>query len=198
MTRCLQTFIYLLTFLTFNAILFYQDAAAQDLSGLSIAIDPGHGKGNTNQGPTGLREADINLGVALFLKDFLKSANIDTVLLTRVDDSTNPTLSQREFLANSFGVDWFHSVHHNACGGIGTLCTARSTIVLLEEERSFANPCPNGKARGTGQPAWPGQSDVMSDFIGQHIFDALRTTSTTTWLDWTFYGGCNGGLVLGF
>lgn len=172
-----------------------ENLRAQDLSGLSICLDPGHGAGNTNQGPTGLREADINLGVALFLKDFLKSAGIDTVLLTRVDDSTNPSLSQREALANSFGVDWFHSVHHNACGV--TPCTARSTIVLMEEERSFANPCPDGKARGTGQPEWPGQSDVMSDFMGNWIFKALRTTSTTSWLDWTFYGGCNGGFSLG-
>ncbi|NIR49500.1 N-acetylmuramoyl-L-alanine amidase, partial [candidate division KSB1 bacterium] len=80
-------------------------ASAQDLSGLSVCIDPGHGRGNTNQGPTGLREADINLSVSFFLKDFLKRANIDTVLLTRVDDSTNPTLSQREAIANTFGVD---------------------------------------------------------------------------------------------
>jgi len=167
------------------------------LSGLSFCIDPGHGAGNSNQGPTGLREADINLSVSLFLKEFLKSANIDTVLLTRVSDATNPTLSQREAVANNFGVDWFHSVHHNACGGAGATCTARSTIVLIEEVRSFANPCPSGRARGTGQPEWPGLSDTMSDFMGTQISRGLRTTSAKTWLDWTFYGGCNGGFSLG-
>jgi len=75
-------------------------AQAQDLSGLSIAIDPGHGRGTPNQGPTGLREADINVAIGLFLRDFLRQANIDTVLMTRVDDSINPSLSQREALAN--------------------------------------------------------------------------------------------------
>lgn len=165
---------------------------AQALSGLSLCIDPGHGSGNRNQGPTGLREADINMTISLFLKQFLKSANIDTVLLTRVDDSTNPSLSQREAIANNFGTDWFHSVHHNAFNG-----RSRFTLVLLEEERTSTNPCPDGRRRGTGQPEWPGQSDVMSQFMANAIFKALRTSSTRVSLDWTFYGGCNGGFSLG-
>jgi len=160
----------MLTFLTFSAILFYQNTAAQDLSGLSIAIDPGHGKGNAIQGPTGLREADINLGVALFLKDFLKSANIDTVLLTRVDDSTNPTLSQRETFANSFGVDWFHSVHHNAFNG-----TARFTLLLYEE-------------LATNHPQWPGKADVMSNIMAERIWQALRTSDFKVFGDFSFFG----------
>jgi hypothetical protein len=172
-------------------------ASAQDLSGLSICIDPGHGQGTANQGPTGLREAEINLSVSLFLKEFLQSADIDTVLLTRVDNSTNPTLSQREDLANSFAVDWFHSIHHNACGAIGAVCTARYTLLLIEEVRALANPCPDGRTRGTGQPEWPGLSDEMSDLMANWIFEALRTSFFTTRLDWTFFGGCNGGFSLG-
>ncbi len=144
--------------------------SAQDLSGLSVCIDPGHGNGNNNQGPTGLREADINLKVALFLKAFLKSVNIDTVLLTRLDDSTNPRLSQRESFANSFGVDWFHSVHHNAFNG-----TRRYTLLLYEE-------------LGNGQPQWPGESDVMSSIIAQSIWQALRTSHFRVFGDFSFYG----------
>ncbi len=173
-------------------IIFSWNLLAQDLSGLSICVDPGHGKGNTNAGPTGLREADINLSVSLFLKEFLKSAHIDTVLLTRVDDSTNPTLSQREAMANNFGVDWFHSVHHNAFNG-----SSRFTLVLLEEKRSFSNPCPDGSARGTGQPDWPGQADIMSNKMADWVFQALRTEFPIVRLDWTFFGGCNGGFSLG-
>ncbi|MFQ5651356.1 MAG: Ig-like domain-containing protein [bacterium] len=165
---------------------------AQDLSGLSICVDAGHGRGNTNHGPTGLREAEVNVRVALLLKDFLKRANIDTVLLTRVDDSTNPSLSQREALANTFGVDWFHSVHHNALDG-----TRRSTLLLYEEERTAANLCPNGSPRGTGQPDWPGLADAASKIIAQRILAALRTSAFTDRLDWTFFGGCNGGFSLG-
>ncbi len=171
---------------------FSAESICQDLSGLSFCIDPGHGRGNTNAGPTGLREADINMQVALFLKDFLKTAQIDTVLLTRINDSTNPSLSQRETVANSFGVDWFHSVHHNAFNG-----GSRFTLLLYEEARSFSNPCPDGRARGTGNPEWPGFSDEMSILMTNSIFNALRTSDALHRLDWTFFGGCNSGFSLG-
>ncbi len=167
-------------------------AQAQDLSGLSIAIDPGHGRGTPNQGPTGLREADINVAIGLFLRDFLRQANIDTVLMTRVDDSINPSLSQREALANRFGVDWFHSIHHNEFDG-----TRRFTLLLYEEARTTASRCADGSPAGTGAPEWQGFSDVMSAGISQDIFTALRTSSHTERLDWSFYGGCNGGFSLG-
>ncbi len=169
-----------------------QSLSAQDLSGLSFCIDPGHGLGNTNQGPTGLREADINLTVSFFLRDFLNAANMDTVILTRIDDSTNPSLSQREALANSFGVDWFHSVHHNALNGM-----RRFTLLLYEEERTFADPCPGGSPRGTGMAEWRGLADIMSQNMALRIFQALRTSSFTDRLDWSFFGGCNGGFNLG-
>jgi hypothetical protein len=149
-----------------------------------------------NQGPTGLREADVNLNVALFLRDYLNSVGIDTVVMTRVDDSINPTLSQREAIANTAGVDWFHSVHHNATG-LPTNVSARYTLMLFQEQLSDTQFCPNGHRRGTGQPAWPGQSDVMSDHMGRRIWQALRTTDYRLRLDWSFYGGCNGGFNLG-
>ena len=140
---------------------------AQDLSGISICIDPGHGKNTVNQGPTGLREAEVNLRVALFLKEWLKQANIDTVLLTRTTDDENPTLSQREAMANTFGVTWFHSIHHNAITGAQN--QYRYTLVLYEELHS-------------GRPQWPGQADVMSAKMAERIWQALRTS------DWRVRG----------
>lgn len=148
-------------------------ASSQDLSGISICVDPGHGKGTVNQGPTGLREADINLRVALFWKEWLKAAGIDTVLLTRTTDDENPTLSQRERIANQFGVTWFHSVHHNATGGTNT--SARYTLLLYEE-------------LGNHQPQWPGQSDVMSRAMAERLWQALRTSDWRVFGDFTFYG----------
>ncbi len=167
-------------------------ALAQDLSGLSFCLDPGHGAGTPNQGPTGLREADINLEVALRLKEFMKAAKADSVLLTRLDDTTNPSLSQRESIANQFGVDWFHSVHHNAFDG-----GDRFTLLLYEEKRDPADRCPNGSIRGTGAAEWPGQTDVTGPLMASRIFQALRTSNSIDRLDWTFYGGCNGGFNLG-
>lgn len=148
-------------------------AHAQDLSGISICLDPGHGKGNRNAGPTGLREADINLRVSFFLKEHLKAAGIDTVLMTRTSDETNPTLSEREIMANRFGVTWFHSVHHNASGS--STSSARFTLLLYEE-------------LATRRPQWPGRSDVMSTLMARWLWKALRTSDWRVFGDFTFYG----------
>ncbi|MBN1349431.1 Ig-like domain-containing protein [candidate division KSB1 bacterium] len=146
----------------------------QSLAGISICLDPGHGRGNANQGPTGLREAIINLNVAHPLRAYLKSCHIDTVILTHEDDSTNPTLSQREDIANRAGVTWFHSIHHNATGWSENT-TVRHTLVLYEE---LANH----------RPQWQDQADIMSIHIAQRICQALRTSRWVTYGDYSFYG----------
>ena len=88
---------------------------ARHLKGLKICLDPGHGgQGhvpNYKRGPTGLREADINLRVALHLREMLQAVGA-TVIMTRVDDSY-VSLSARSQLANESGADFFISLHHN-------------------------------------------------------------------------------------
>jgi len=160
---------------------------SQNLMGISICVDPGHDPSSSNAGPTGLREADINYRVALFLKDYLKAARVDTVLLTHMNNIPNISLSAREQIANNFGVTWFHSVHHNAFNG-----TLRYTLVLLEEKRTSTQPCPDGSPSGTGQPDWPGKADIMSNIMAKRIWEGYRTTNYFVRLDWTFRGGCNG------
>ena len=63
---------------------------ARHLKGIKICLDAGHGgQGHIpdyKRGPTGLREAEINLKVALYLRDLLELAEA-TVVMTRVDDS---------------------------------------------------------------------------------------------------------------
>ena len=156
-------------------------AGAPDLSGLSFCLDPGHGPGNGNHGPTGVYEHVINLRVALYLRDYLRSANADTVILTRIN--TNPTLSQREDIANRNGVDWFHSIHHNAYNG-----QSRFTLVLYEELHTSTTSL---------GPQWPGQADVMSRIMARTIYEGLRTSGWMAKGDWSFYGGPNGGWNLG-
>jgi N-acetylmuramoyl-L-alanine amidase len=180
------------SWLYIGVLFFSASTQSQDLSGISICIDPGHGPGNSNAGPTGLREADINFRVSLFLKDYLKAARADTVLLTHLNNTTDISLSAREQIANNFGATWFHSVHHNAFNG-----TSRYTLLLLEEQRTPAQLCSNGSQRGTGQPEWPGKSDAMSNLMARRIWEGYRTSDFRVRLDWTFYGGCNGGFSLG-
>jgi N-acetylmuramoyl-L-alanine amidase len=102
--------------------------AEKYLQGWTIVLDPGHGgedggaldpRPDYKRGPTGVREADMNLRVALLLQRLLQDAGVN-VIMTRVGDET-VSLRQRAEFANtarradgSVGADLFISLHHNA------------------------------------------------------------------------------------
>lgn len=100
-------------------------ALAGSLSGTKIIIDPGHG-GRAGQtynglpgdpgalGPTGVREADCALAIALEVRDML-AAQGATVHMTR-DADVFVSLPARTSMANSLAVDRFVSIHQNASG----------------------------------------------------------------------------------
>ena len=85
------------------------------LKGFKICLDPGHGgQGHVpdyKRGPTGVREAEVNLRVALYLRELLQEVGA-TVVMTRVDDSY-VSLAMRSQIANESGADFFISLHHN-------------------------------------------------------------------------------------
>lgn len=89
---------------------------ARYLQGIKICLDPGHGgQGHLpkyKRGPTGLREAEVNLRVALYLRDFLSQAGA-SVVMTRADDSF-VSIPERSEIANQHEVDFFISIHHNS------------------------------------------------------------------------------------
>ena len=140
-------------------------ASGADLSGLKICLDPGHGDYPSIK-PF---ETIINLKVGFYLMDYLESANADTVIITRTDNVQNPSLSQREYIANSNNVDWFNSIHHNAFDG-----TANYSLVLYEE-------------LPTGSPQWP-EAVTMSQIMGEDLWTALRTTTWYSRGDRSFLG----------
>lgn len=89
---------------------------AKYLAGVKICLDPGHG-GDAHQrgfkrGPTGVREAEVNLRVAQYLRGFLEHAGAE-VLLTREGD-LDLSYEARAAMANEWGADLFISCHHNA------------------------------------------------------------------------------------
>jgi N-acetylmuramoyl-L-alanine amidase len=90
---------------------------------MKICIDPGHGGADPGAvGPTGLKEKDVNLAVGLKLAELLKS--IAEVKLTRTKDIA-VSLKDRAAIANSWGADYFISVHSNSftdrkVGGVET------------------------------------------------------------------------------
>ena len=89
---------------------------ARYLEGIKICLDPGHGGQaylpNYKRGPTGLREAVVNLRVALYLREFLTEAGA-IVFMTRTDDSF-VSIPDRSEIANKNAVDFFISIHHNS------------------------------------------------------------------------------------
>lgn len=92
---------------------------ARHLKGYTICLDPGHG-GQSHipdykRGPTGLREAEINLKVAFYLRDLLEQVEAN-VIMTRVDDSY-VSLRNRSQIANDNHADFFISLHHNGIEG---------------------------------------------------------------------------------
>ncbi|HBE80708.1 MAG TPA: hypothetical protein DDW65_23420 [Firmicutes bacterium] len=79
--------------------------------GKTIVIDPGHG--GIDNGAVGrqIREKDVNLEIAMRLKDLLEAVGAD-VILTRTDDYF-VGLYERPYLANNLGAALFISVHTN-------------------------------------------------------------------------------------
>ncbi|MCK4343447.1 MAG: N-acetylmuramoyl-L-alanine amidase [Phycisphaerae bacterium] len=96
---------------------------ARFLKDVKIVLDPGHigqrdpGHG-WKRGPTGLREAEVNLRVAQYLREFLNAAGADVVLTREADECLDlpdkEDLRQRAEAANREGADLFLSIHHNA------------------------------------------------------------------------------------
>jgi len=95
----------------------------QPLRGRHILLDPGHGgffRGAL--GPEGLTEAEVNLGVALYLRGMLEWAGAEVFLtrsadvdfLSPADSTLTGDLAFRVSLIDSLQPDVFLSIHHNS------------------------------------------------------------------------------------
>ncbi len=128
---------------------------ARYLEGIKICLDPGHGGQaylpNYKRGPTGLREAEANLRVALHLRDFLTQAGA-IVFMTRTDDSF-VSIPDRSEIANKNAVNFFISIHHN----------------------SFSDPETNYTSTWYHQDADDSRASLdLARYVQQSVADALR------------------------
>lgn len=111
-----------------------------------IFIDPGHGgEDRHGRGPLGVVEADINLKLSLYLRDFLEQTGAK-VLLSRVDDST-VGLKERSEIANATNADIFVSIHHNAVGSDNTYINYTSTYYHATKSDYEHEPCNHDLAK---------------------------------------------------
>lgn len=180
-------------------------AQRSDLSGLKFCIDPGHGGHNPANDRhlipdpgTDFWESESNFQKALLLKALLEAKSA-TVILTRYtndypNDNDEPSLAARVALANANNVHWFHSIHSNA-SGIEPNTSINYTLMLVREKRSLTDPGAS-TGNGLGVPETQEALDI-ANIIGPKVNSKLRTQRTITYLDWTFYGGTNGGFSLG-
>ena len=105
--------IYFLTLFTLLSSCAYATSAFYPLEGIKILLDPGHGGVDSGAvGYYGLKEADVNLRVARYLKMLLEADGAD-VSLTREGNQT-VSLTDRVKKAQSINPDLFVSIHHNS------------------------------------------------------------------------------------
>ena len=93
------------------------------LKGKIIVLDPGHGGPEKGaMGLNGLREAEANLGVALYLWGLLQQAGAQPLLTRSADNSVytstpfalDKDLDARTAISNQKNADLFISIHHNS------------------------------------------------------------------------------------
>lgn len=111
-----------------SPVSFKSSQANKPLSGVTICVDPGHGgegdepgyTGGTRGVATGQTEGDVNLRVALLLRQYLEAAGA-RVVMTRISDNRctengsciRTELDFRPNTAKRAKADFFVSVHHN-------------------------------------------------------------------------------------
>jgi N-acetylmuramoyl-L-alanine amidase len=104
------------------------------LAGRLIVVDPGHPPGGAT-GPTGLREAEANLGVSLRLQALLEGAGA-RVVMTRTTD-VPVELGARVRLADSLDADLLVSIHNNALPDGVNPFTNNGTSLYYNHPRSL-------------------------------------------------------------
>lgn len=109
-----------------------------------VVIDAGHGGRAPGATKQGVNEKDIDLAIALQLKDILEKSDENIgVYFTRTDDS-NPTFDQRVQLANKSNANLFISIHNNSTRS-GRMSGTKGTQVMYNESseasRQFAQIC---------------------------------------------------------
>ncbi|MBP1971366.1 N-acetylmuramoyl-L-alanine amidase [Virgibacillus natechei] len=84
---------------------------------MKLYLDPGHGGSDPGAQGNGINEKDIVLDIARHLRDILSSdyKNVD-VMMSRSNDRTKG-LQERTNEANSWGADYYLSIHCNAFNG---------------------------------------------------------------------------------
>ncbi|PAV31596.1 N-acetylmuramoyl-L-alanine amidase [Virgibacillus profundi] len=84
---------------------------------MKLYLDPGHGGSDPGASGNGIKEKDIVLDIAIKIRTILTNDYENAVIkMSRTSDSTK-SLQQRTNEANSWGADYYLSIHCNAFNG---------------------------------------------------------------------------------
>jgi N-acetylmuramoyl-L-alanine amidase len=84
-----------------------------------LFLDPGHGGTDPGAEGNGLKEKDVVLDISLRIRDLLQTYQNVEVKMSRTTDMT-VSLADRVNEANSWGADYFLSIHLNADSGLAS------------------------------------------------------------------------------
>jgi len=85
---------------------------------ICMFIDPGHGGSDPGAVANGLQEKNLTLDIALRLRDTLLGEYTGVEVRLSRETDTTVSLKQRVQMANSWGTDYFLSIHINAGGAV--------------------------------------------------------------------------------
>ncbi|MBM7866851.1 AMIN domain-containing protein [Heliobacterium gestii] len=129
-----------------------------------ILLDPGHGGSDPGAlGPTGKREKDFTVAMALKVRDLLVKQGVDVLLIRSAD--MDVSLTDRGIINNRIHPDLFFSIHANSASA--PEASGTETWIYGEDSRPFAEAI-----QRKVQPA-TGRSDRG---IKQARFYVLRTS----------------------
>ena len=125
-----------------GAVLDYAGYDFSALQGRHIVLDPGHGgRFSGATGPGGLAEKDVNLAVALLLRDLLAGYGAQVTMTRSIDTDLLPEgaegplradlAARADSAALSDSSAIFLSIHHNSPGTPGSLYNATETYYRM-------------------------------------------------------------------
>lgn len=109
-----------------------------------VCLDPGHGGSDPGAIYGGVKESDLNLSVALRVRDLLAQNSVPSAL-TRTDDSTKSN-NDRYTFCNSTAATSLVSVHHNA----STNYAVDYTLAMYQQSNSLKLADTVGRAVAAG------------------------------------------------
>jgi len=148
-----------------------------------VALDPGHGGEDPGAiGPSGLREKDVVLAVALQLRDRLNANYGMRAMLTRDDDYFVP-LGQRVAKARRVQADLFISVHADA---FFTPQARGASVFALSD-----------KGASSSAARWMAERENAADLVGGVNLKAADATVVRAMLDMSTTAQIKDSLKLG-